>query len=251
MIRHAFEYEAPATSEAAQAMLTEGVRVLAGGTWVVPEMGAGRMGATRIVDLRHCGLDTVARDGDAVVIGANASYAQLLSSPVIAELAPMIATAAAGITGGWQLLYQGTLGGAACYATPTSDAPALLVALDAHLRLLGPGGTRTVPAREFFLGAFETVASADELLVAIVISGPGPGIRRGHGYQKVKRGDSSWPIATAAATVEADGSGVRSARLALGGIAPTPVWIEVGDLIAGQPRPVPGLASSTNGWVRR
>src|SRR5205814_2736039 len=78
----------------------------------------------------------------------------------------------------------GTVGGSLCQADPSEDLSAAFAALKATMVIRGPDGTRTVPAREFHTGAYETVAGPGELLTEIAIE-----IRPGGGsaYQKVGR----------------------------------------------------------------
>jgi carbon-monoxide dehydrogenase medium subunit len=127
---------------------------------------------------------------------------------------------AAGVTGGKQVHNQGTLGGSACYANPSSDVPAALVGVSATLRLANAGGTRDVDAAEFVLGAFRTLLEPRELLAEIVVPAAPEGSR--FGYYKFKLSESSWPIATATCLVGNDGA---IARLSLGGVSPRPVLV--------------------------
>jgi carbon-monoxide dehydrogenase medium subunit len=215
-----FAYEAPRSAEEAVALLDGGdARVLAGGTWVVPELGSGAAAPRVVVDLRRAGLGAIAPDGATVRIGATATYADLIASPVVRERLPLLHEMALGITGGWAIRAQGTLGGSLAAARPMSDAPAVLAALGAVAHVAGPRGPRAVPAAELVAGPMRTALRADELLTELEV----PVQAGGHGYVKIKRGFSSWPIATAAAVAQ-DGA---LSRLVLGGVAGTPVEVDV------------------------
>jgi CO/xanthine dehydrogenase FAD-binding subunit len=215
-----FAYEAPASAEAAVALLAAGdARVLAGGTWVVPELNAGVSSPGVVVDLRRAGLAAIDADGGAVRIGATATYADLIASALVRERLPLLHEMALGITGGWAIRAQGTVGGSLAAARPQSDVPAVLVALGAVAHVASADGERAVPAGELPVGPMESGLRPGELLTAIEVpvqEGP-------HGYVKLKRGWSSWPIATAAA-VARDGA---LARVVLGGVAGTPVEVDV------------------------
>jgi carbon-monoxide dehydrogenase medium subunit len=231
VIPHPVDYLAPPSLAECVAALAPGGRALAGGTWVLPEMQRGESRPGRLVDLRHAGLGGAAATSDGLSVGAMCTYADLLSAAAVAEHAPLLATMAAGITGGWAVRMQATVGGAAAAARPSSDVPAALVALDAVVRAVGPDGERTFPAHELFTAAMTSSLRPGEILTGFDI----PSARgTGHGYVKLKRGGSSWPIATAAALLRLDGDGVcRAARLALGGVSAIPLLVDVGAALVG------------------
>jgi carbon-monoxide dehydrogenase medium subunit len=223
-----FDYHAPESIDDVVGLLDTGgdARILAGGTWLVPDMTRGDQTQKSVVDIRRAGLDRIRAEGDGVAIGAAMTYTQLLASDVVRERAPLLRSLASTVTGGPQIRNQGTIGGSACYAFPSSDVPACLVALDARLRLVGPAATREVDAKSFFLGAFTTAARADELLAEIVI--PAQTNVTGFGYYKLKHCQSSWPIATGACVIRPNGAGAgASATLALGGVSATPVVVPI------------------------
>lgn len=226
MITTQLAYHAPSTVSDAVAWLAEkpgDTAVLGGSTVVVPDLTHGRTRVTRILDLRRVGLRTVRSVGGTLVVGAMTTYSDLLADDRVHRLAPLLQRVARGITGGPQIRNRGTVGGSACYANPSSDLPACLVALGARLRLAGPDGTREVAAAIFFNGAFRTDRAVDEILVEVVLP-EGPASR--FGYHKLKRCESSWPIATAA---YAEGS--QGARLILGGVAASPVTVPLEGIV--------------------
>jgi CO/xanthine dehydrogenase FAD-binding subunit len=233
MIKGAFDYHTPASLEEAASALASvdgEVSVISGGTWVVPEMTHGVRRPRAVVDLRRAGLGTVRRDNGAVAIGTTVTYSGLLAAP---DGPAVLKVMASGVTGGKQVHNQGTLGGSACYANPSSDVPAALVGVDATLRLVRDGGSREIAAADFFRGSFKTALEPGELLSEILV----PAEPQGRfGYYKFKFSESSWPIATATCLVGSDG---RVARLSLGGVSTTPVLVsaatgagEAGDVAA-------------------
>lgn len=109
-----------------------------------------------------------------------------------------------------------------CIATHPSDMAVALVALDAEVRVLGPGGSRTVPLTRFYrqpdrTPQLETVLGHGELITGVEV--PLPAIGSRSGYLKV-RDRASYEFALASAAVVAEeGGGVR---VALGGVATVP-----------------------------
>lgn len=239
MIPHPFEHVAPDSVAGCLAALADGgARVLAGGTWVLPEMGRAESRPARLVDLRRAGLGGVTPLAGGVSIGAMATYADLLASPDVAARTPLLRQMADGVTGGWALRNQATVGGSAMAARPQSDVPGALVASGAVARIAGPHGERRIAVRQLFAGPMRTTLGPGELLTSFdVPSTTGAGA----GYTKIKRGGSSWPIATAGALLRLDDAGTcTAATLVLGGVAGTPLPVDVAAVLVGR---VPGAAA--------
>lgn len=227
MTGHAFDLEMPRSlEEALDCLRRHGgeSRVLAGGTILLPEIAHSRVTPSVVIDLSRAKLDGVKAEPGGAVIGATTTYRQLAlasSTATSSRALSWIAAVARGITGGPQIRNRGTIGGSAAYANPSSDIPAVLVALGAVLTAASTRGERELRAEELFADAFQTCLSDDELLVSIQLPEPAPGAR--FGYEKLKFGESSWPIATAAAVIRSDGS----VRLGLGGCCAVPVAVEL------------------------
>jgi aerobic carbon-monoxide dehydrogenase medium subunit len=214
-------YHAPRdAAEACELLADRGdaAAVLGGGTWLVPMMVRGERQVSDVVDVRDARIDGIARRGDDVEVGAMATYSGLLASDVVRDRVPLLRIVAAGITGGAQIRNVGTVGGAACFAVPSSDIPACLVALGARMLVRGPDGSREIPADAFFVDAFKTALRPAELLTAIVVPGDATRV----GYHKLKLCESSWPIATAAAVVR----GGRT-TVAMGAVARMPLRFDL------------------------
>jgi carbon-monoxide dehydrogenase medium subunit len=242
VIPHGFEYVAPSSVEDCVAALTDGGRVLAGGTWVLPELSRSESRPSRLVDLRRAGLRGITAVPGGLSLGPMTTYADLLASPLVAEHVPMLVTMAGGITGGWALRSQATVGGSLMSARPSSDVPGALVAGGALARVAGPDGERVVPVAELLTGAMRTSLSPGELLIGLELPATTGG---GTGYVKIKRGGSSWPIATAAAVLRCDDAGVcTSAVLVLGGVSATPVRVDAAAVLVGRVPDAAALAEA-------
>ena len=109
--------------------------------------------------------------------------------------------------------HWGTIGGSLCQADPSEDLSAAFAALKATMVIRSPDGTRTVPAREFHTGPYETVVAPGELLTEIRIA-----IRPGGGssYVKVGRRVGDWPVGAAGAALWLDARRRRSAAAGIG-----------------------------------
>jgi carbon-monoxide dehydrogenase medium subunit len=223
MIPAAFDYLKPATVPEAVAALAgagEDAKVLAGGHSLLPVLRLRLAAPALLVDLGGIAELRGARtDGDALVLGAMTTHAELAGSPLVVGLAPLLAQAAAKV-GDRQVRHRGTLGGSLAHADPAGDLPTVAVALDADLVLAGPGGRRTVPASEFYVDYFTTVLQPDEVLVEVRVPGlPGWGTH----YEKVNRTAQAWATVAVAAAVRLENGVIAEARVALTNMGPTPV----------------------------
>jgi carbon-monoxide dehydrogenase medium subunit len=219
-----FEYLRPADLDGALAALAEGgeeTRILAGGQSLIPMMNLRMVAPRLLVDInRIAGLDHIALDGDHLTIGALARHSDVLASPLVRQYAPLVTTAYPHIAHR-PIRNRGTIGGNLMHADPASELPAVMLALDARMVLRRRGGERAIAAENFFVGAFETAARADELLTAIQI--PLTAQNRRWGFEEMSQRQGDYALVAVAATFNLEGSldgGVcRGARLACAGIA--------------------------------
>jgi xanthine dehydrogenase YagS FAD-binding subunit len=130
-------------------------------------------------------------------------------------------------------------GGTMCYIVHPSDTAPVLVAFEAIARVVGPGGTRTVPLGKFHVPPGEnvekeTVLEPNEILTEILLPPPGQRVRSS--YRKV-RARQSWDFALAglALVIRFNEKRVEQARVVLSGAAPIP-WRsrEVEEAITGK-----------------
>ena len=223
MIPVAFDYLRPSTVEDAVAALRDAgdeAKVLAGGQSLIPVLRLRMAAPSLLVDIG--GLDQlrgVREDGDALVIGAMATHAEVASSPLVAAHAPLLAQAA-GEIGDRQVRHLGTFGGSLAHADPAGDLPAVALAMDASFVVVGPNGRRTVGAADWPVDYFTTALGADELLVEVRLPK-----HEGWGahYEKFHVTAQSWAIVGVAALVRRSNGTIAEAKVALTNMGPTPV----------------------------
>jgi len=153
-----FEYMRPASvAEAVSALVSSGgdAKVLAGGQNLVPMLNM-RLAAPRVVvDVGGIeGLDTIRFDRE-LEIGATARYARVERSPLVREHAPLLAEGIR-LVGDPLVRNRGTIGGSLAQGDPSGEMPMAALALDATVRVEGPAGVRTIPARHLFVGPYQT-----------------------------------------------------------------------------------------------
>ncbi len=236
MIPAAFDYLAPTSVEEALAALAEhgdDAKILAGGQSLLPVLRMRLNAPEVVIDLgRIDALRGVRDDGDAIVVGAMTPHATVGSDPLVAEHAALVHKAVEHLADA-QIRHRGTFGGALAHADPAGDLGAPALALGAEFVIAGAGGTRTVPAEEFFVDLFETAIGDDELLTEVRIPK-----RTGWGahYEKFVRVAHQWPIVAVAATVRVEGGTIAEARVGLTNMGSTPLRARaVEEALAGQP----------------
>ena len=123
--------------------------------------------------------------------------------------------------------YHAILGnsGPAYFVSP-SNLGAVLIALDARLRLLGPKGQRDCPAKAFFVTPLnesqrEVVLEPNEIITEVLVPPLAPQARSAF-YEIKQKASLDWPLALAAVVLKMSGQKVESARVVLGQVAPIP-----------------------------
>jgi xanthine dehydrogenase small subunit len=188
---------------------------IAGATDLFVALNFGTLTTRRFIDIwRIAELRRIAVSGDVLVIGALATYTDLIRSPLIAARLPMLVEASR-LVGGPQIQNRGTIGGNIANASPAGDSLPILAAVDATVVLRSANGERRIAFNEFYTGYRACVRRADELIVAVEI----PAMSGRQWFRKVG-------TRAAQAISKIVIAGVRdggSVCVALGSVAPTVV----------------------------
>ncbi|HSM08058.1 MAG TPA: xanthine dehydrogenase family protein subunit M [Gemmatimonadota bacterium] len=229
-----FDYVRPDSIEGAIDALREGgpgAKALAGGQSLIPALNFRLAQPSLLVDL--AGVDAlrgIRSDEDGgLTIGAMTRQRTVERSDVAGERAPLVSETMA-LVAHPQIRNRGTLGGSLAHADPAAELPAAMLALDAVFRLHGPAGSRRVPARDFYIGLFETVLAPDELLVEIEIPAPPPGSR--FAIEEVSRRHGDFALAgVAIALTPADDGSISDAAIGLFGVGDRPILSTAGNAV--------------------
>ena len=217
MIPAGFDYEVADSVDHAIELLGSGkdAKLLAGGHSLLPLMRLRLARPELLIDIgRISDLSYVKEDGDAIAIGALTRYHDLEVDGLLGRECPILARTA-GMVGDPQVRHRGTIGGSVAHCDPASDAPTVLLALDAELVVRGPGGERRLPVAESFGGFLQTALDPQEVLTEIRVPKTASA---GWSYQKFNRRSQDWPTVGVAAVRENG-----SARVALTNMGPVAV----------------------------
>jgi len=219
MIPGSFEYYAPPSLDEAVNFLAAhrgDVKILSGGQSLLPLMKMRLSKPGFVVDIgRIPGLDTIAQEGNHIVIGAMATHAQIEYSDFLKKQCPLLPQTATTIAD-VQVRNRGTIGGSIAHADPAGDWPATILALDAEIKSVGPNGERWVKCHDFFLGLLMSVLEPDEIVTAIRVPVTG---NDKTAYLKAAPRSSGFAVVGVAVRIAVDGAGIcNRAAIAVTGV---------------------------------
>jgi len=214
-----FDYERAENVDEAVALLAANAdrdtELLAGGHSLLPTLKSGLANPDLLIDIG--GLDELRGledNGETTTIGALTPYVDVESDDHVWEASAVVAEAASQI-GDLQVRNAGTIGGNIAHADPASDMPASVLAAGATIHARGPDGEREIRVEDFFVGMYGTALEEDELLTAVEV--PNQDGDTGSAYVKKPSPSSGYALVGVAATVQTNGTGVESARVAVNG----------------------------------
>ena len=233
MISTPFEYSRATSLEDALARLRAangGGKLVAGGHSLIPLMKLRLSEPGTLIDIaRIPGLSGIRETEGGIEIGAGTVHHDVAASALLRQACPMIAEAAAAI-GDPQVRNRGTLGGSLAHADPAADYPAVMLALDADIQVVGPGGPRAVKADDFFRGLFTVDLAADEIIVGVEFTPV-----RSAAYAKLYQRASHFAIVGVAAALDVSKGMIQTARIGLTGAGSHATRLrEVEEAVAGK-----------------
>jgi aerobic carbon-monoxide dehydrogenase medium subunit len=238
-----FAYHRPATVDDAVRLLAELApqdgRVLAGGQSLVPIMAFRLARPAHLIDINAiAGLDRLAVRDHVLGIGARVRHADFHHPPGNTAFGSMLATVAGHIAH-YPIRVRGTFCGSIAHADPAAEWCVVAAMLDAELVAVGPGGERTIAARDFFRGAMETALAPDELLVETRLSLPRDDAR--FGFAEFSRRPGDYALVMALAGLHVDGGLIAAPRIGLGGAEARPRRIAAAEAVLQGQKPSPEL----------
>ncbi len=218
-----FDYVLPATLDAAIEALVasngEG-KVLAGGQSLLPLLNFRMARPAVLVDLNGIkGLSYIEERGDCIAIGALTRHRDLEHSPLVASRLPVMSAAMRHVAH-LAIRNRGTIGGSLSHADPAAELPMLSAFYDARISVQGPAGRRTIATEEFFVDALTNCLEPAEIVVEIEF----PVLDHdGWAFEEVARRFGDFALASIAVSVRRAQSGLKDARIAVMGVADTPL----------------------------
>lgn len=181
LIADDFRLHRPSELAEALALRTElgdDAALYAGGTELLLALKMGVLRYEHLIDLKRCAeLRGITREGETIRIGALTTHHAIEQDPLVQSELPALALLERHVAN-VRVRAAGTLGGNLAFAEPHADPGTLLLALGATLELAGPQGERrSSTVEDFLLGAYEPDLRYGEILAAIDVPLPAPGVR--------------------------------------------------------------------------
>ncbi|HEX6817364.1 MAG TPA: FAD binding domain-containing protein [Ktedonobacterales bacterium] len=202
-------------------------RVIAGGTDVIVELSRGVKPTETLIDIsRIDALRGIREEDGELRLGALTTHNDVLASPLCRDYGLPLVQACAEV-GAPQIRTRATVAGNLLTASPANDTIPPLLALGASVVLTSRAGERVVPLAAFFPSFRRTALRPDELLREIRVPKMAVGTR-GLFIKLGLRRAQAISVVDLAIIVEletdASAASVRSARIALGSLAPTVIF---------------------------
>jgi carbon-monoxide dehydrogenase medium subunit len=221
MIPYDFEYVRPTTVADAVALLSNhpDAKLLAGGHSLLPIMKLRLARPSMLIDITHVPeLRRIEVNDDSVIIGAGLTHAELEADSRLRDRIPLFAKVAEVIADP-AVRNRGTIGGSLVNADPSADWPAAMLALEAEMEIVGPTGSRRVPAANFFEGVMASAVQPEELLTGVIVPVLTESVC---GYRKFRHPASGYAVAAAAVVLRYDGERCIGGRIGITGVADAP-----------------------------
>jgi carbon-monoxide dehydrogenase medium subunit len=234
------KYAAPRSVDAAVALLQEARphgRILAGGTdLIVQTAGYLRdvelfVDGKRIPELMELSFDP----NRGLTLGAAVPCYRIYGDASVREHYPGLVDSAS-LIGGTAIQGRASIGGNLCNSGPAGDSIPSLIAHSAVARIAGSNGIREVPVEQFCTAPGRNILESDELLVSLHLPSPAPH-SAGRYLRFIPRNEMDIAVVGVGALLALSGPGgtITAARIALGAVAPTPLFVpEAGESLIGK-----------------
>lgn len=222
-------YERPSSLKDAIGLLAKAdgqAFVLAGGSDLLVRMKGGFVEPDLVVDIKSVkGLDEISKTAKGFSIGAAVPCVALGESAALKKAWPGVVEAA-NLIGSKQIQGRCTVVGNLCNASPAADSVPALVAAGAKAVIAGPGRKRTVAVEKVVTAPGSTSLNKGEIIEAIALVKSPP--RSADAYLRfIPRTEMDIAVVGAAVNLTLDPKGkVKSARVALGAVAPTVLLVK-------------------------
>lgn len=236
----AFDYVSAQSVDEVVSLLAEKgdmARILSGGTDLLVALREGRRQAELVIDVKGLSETTeMSYDpSTGLTLGAAVPCHRMYDDATVAKVYDGLMDSAH-LIGGTQIQGRASMGGNLCNASPAADATPNLIAYSAICNIAGPNGRRELPVEEFCTGPGRNALGNGEFLVSLQLPAPQPGF--GAAYLRfIPRNEMDIAVVGVGASVQLDESRSKfvSARISLGAVAPTPLFVkEAGDSLAGK-----------------
>lgn len=184
------DYARPASlAEAVRLLVDPEARILAGGQSLIPMMAYRLATPSLLVDIgRIPDLNKIKFDADGITLGALVRWRDIENEPRLLLEHPLLRESVSHIAH-YQIRNRGTVGGSLAHADPAAELPALALACDAVIEVVGADGRQTIAARDFFVGPLTTTLQPTDIITEMRLPTWPAGRKFAFGEFARRRGD--------------------------------------------------------------
>jgi len=164
-------------------------------------------------------------------VGALARHAQVLADADVARVQPLVTKALANVAHA-TIRNRGTTVGSLVHADAAAEMPMVLQLLGGSLDVVGPGGRRTIPVEELYVGPLESSLHHDEIAVEAFF--PALAADTGVAFEEIARRHGDYAMCGVAAVVTVDGERVVSARAGYLSVSDIPAVVDLTEALDGE-----------------
>jgi carbon-monoxide dehydrogenase medium subunit len=202
-----------------------GAKVLAGGQSLVPLLSMRLASPSMLVDINGLpGLDHVQVDETGVRVGALARHSDVLASPDVRRVQPLLSLALAEVAHA-TIRNRGTVVGSLVHADAAAELPAVLCVLGGRVTVVATSGSREIRAEDLFAGPLESTVRHDEIAVEAFFPALAPG--EGTAFVELARRHGDYALCGVAAVVRVSGEQVVEARAGYLSVADVPTVVDL------------------------
>ncbi|OFX39433.1 MAG: hypothetical protein A2X08_11930 [Bacteroidetes bacterium GWA2_32_17] len=200
---------------------SDNAAILAGGTDILVEIKKGIRQHSDLVSLSDVSeLKIISEDKNNVYIGTAMTHNEVIKSDVICKFLSCLSQACSKI-GSEQVRNMATIGGNICTAASCCDTAPVLLAYNASIEIVGKGGKRTIPLKDFFVFNKKTTLKQGEIVTKIIVPKPAKGT--GVHYEKFGlREAMSISVVSVAVNITVENNSILNSCVVIGAVAPTP-----------------------------
>ena len=202
-----------------------GAKVLAGGQSLVPLLNMRLAAPSTLVDINGLpDLDAIAVTDEGVRVDALARHADVLASPDVRRVQPLVSLALAHVAHA-TIRNRGTVVGSLVHADAAAELPMVLSLLGGSVPVRSTAGLRRIEAADLFAGPLESTVRHVEIALQAFF----PALAAGEGvaFTEVARRHGDYALCGAGAVVRVDGDAVVSARVGYLSVCDVPTVVDV------------------------
>jgi carbon-monoxide dehydrogenase medium subunit len=221
-----FQYHRPDTIESAVKLLDAyggEAKIIAGGQSLLPMLAFRLLAPAALIDICDIPDLSAAKFSErGLTMGSRLRWVDIERDLELRRSYPLLVAGVEHIAH-YQIRNRGTIGGSLAHADPAAEFPALVLLHEGQIQVQGIGGSRLIPADDFFHGMLTTDLMEDEMITAVHL--PSWPTNRCWSFKEFARRSGDFAISGVALHFELKGGRIDAPRVVAFGIDDRPVTL--------------------------